>query len=134
MTTCLTISTLLVFLPVVVGCVVTPISPTTLTVAGGVLNYGTKNVRIQCNCTDNDGVAVLVRWHNPDGIKLISPLNSNFNSSVPHFKRVIDYDNTNIILVIPTFTYFYAGVYTCGRRDHKENTLPRTTVNLTLHG
>ena len=100
------------FLVSVVGCTVTPVNPTTLTTAGGALNYGTENVMIKCNCTDNDGVVDVVRWYNPDGINLISPTNLHFNGTVPHFTRVIDNDNSNVILVIPMFTFFYAGVYT----------------------
>ena len=129
------INILFVFLSTVVGCVVTPLSPTTLTVAGGVLNYGTKNVRIQCNCTGDDGVVKFVRWFNPDGVKLISPLNLKLDSSVPHFTRYKknSFDSSNVILVIPTFTYFYTGVYTCGERVRLPGT-PFTTINLTLHG
>ena len=115
-----------------VGCVATPISPTTLTAGGMVLKYGTKNVRIQCNCTDNDGVVDVVKWYNPDGIRLISHYSPRFNGSIPHLK-VIKYDKSNVILVIPTFTYYYAGIYTCGRRVYPPGT-PNTTINLTLHG
>ena len=93
-----------VLFPTVVGCIVTPLNPTTLTTVGGELHYGAKNITVQCNCTENDSVVDIVRWYNSDGIRLISPRNSNFNSSDPHFTRVIDYDNTNVILVIPMFT------------------------------
>ena len=38
------------------SCTITPINPTTLTTAGGVLPNGTENVMIQCNCSDGDSV------------------------------------------------------------------------------
>ena len=116
-----------------VGCVVTPINPTTLTAGGAVLKYGTKNVRIQCNCTDNNGVVDVVRWYNPNGIMLIDPASPHFNSSVPHSTTVTKYDKSNAILVIPIFTYYYAGIYTCGRKVLPPGT-PNTTINLTLPG
>lgn len=118
----------------VVGCIVTPLNPTTLTAAGGVLHYGAKNITVQCNCTENGSVVKIVRWYNSDGIKLISPRHLHFNSSVPHFTRVIDYDNSNIILVIPMFAYFFAGVYTCGKRAEYPPGAPNATINFTLYG
>ena len=130
------ISTFSVFFLVVVGCVATPINPITLTagVVVHILKYGTKNVMIQCNCTDNDGVVDFVRWHNPDGIRLISSAHPRFNGSVPHFTTVTKYDKSNAILVIPTFTYYYAGIYTCGRRRVYPPGTPNTTINFTLDG
>ena len=116
-----------------IGCVVTPINPTTLTAGGAVLKYGTKNVKIQCNCTDIDGVVGIVKWHNPDGIRLVSPTSPRFNGSVPHLTTVTKYNKSNAILVIPTFTYYYAGIYTCGRRAYPPG-IPNTTINFTLHG
>ena len=126
---------ILLFLPTVVGCVVTPINPPTLTVTGGVLKYGTKNVMIQCNCTDKDGMVIdVVRWHNPDGIRLVAPASPRFNSSIPHITTVTKYDRSNPILVIPTFTYYYTGVYTCGRRKVYPPGRSNATINLTLYG
>ena len=116
-----------------IGCVVTPINPTTLTAGGAVLKYGTKNVKIQCNCTGIDGVVDIVKWYNPDGIRLIGPTSPRFNGSVPHLTTVTKYDKSNAILVIPTFTYYYAGIYTCGRRVYPPG-IPNTTINLTLDG
>ena len=115
------------------GCVATQINPTTLIAGGAVLKYGTKNVMIQCNCTDNGHVINDVKWHNPDGIRLVDPASPHFNSSVPHVTTVNKYDKSNVILVIPTFTYYYAGIYTCGRRVYPLGT-PNTTINLTLLG
>ena len=93
---------------------------------------------IQCNCTYDDGRVVdLVRWYDPDGTKLISAYNGRFDNSVPHFTRVTDGNNSNIILVIPTFNYSYNGTYTCGRRTfHFADTLgtPNVAVTLTIVG
>ena len=116
-----------------VGCTVTPVNPTTLTTAGGVLNYGNENVMIKCNCTDNDGVVDVVKWYNPDRIRLVGPANPRFNSSVPHITTVTKYDRSKATLVIPTFTYYYAGIYTCGRGKYPRWML-NATINLTLHG
>ena len=117
-----------------VGCVVTPINAPTLTVAGGVLKYGTENVMIQCNCIDNDGMIInVVKWYNPDGIKLVTPTSLHFNSSVPHITTVTKYDKSKVVLVIPTFTYYFAGVYTCGKRVLLPGR-PNATINLTLYG
>ena len=123
-----------VLFPTVVGCIVTPLNPNTLTAAGGVLHYGAENITVQCNCTENGSVVNHVRWYNSDGIRLISLLNSHFNSSVPHFTRVTDNDNSNVILVIPIFTYFFAGVYTCGRRAEYPPGAPNATINFKLYG
>ena len=120
--------------PTVVGCVVTPINPPTLTLTGGVLKYGTENVMIQCNCTDNDGVVInIVEWHNPDGITLVDPASPHFNSSIPHITTVTKYDRSSAILVIPTFTDYSAGIYTCGRGVYPPGR-PNATINLTLYG
>ena len=73
---CILFDALCLFHPVVDvsaqgGCIITPINPTTLTAAGGVLASGTVNVTIQCNnCTDGNGTLDRVRWYDPDGIKL----------------------------------------------------------------
>ena len=133
MTTCVLFSTFFVFIPTVVGCTVTPINPPTLTTAGGVLNYGTENVMIKCNCTDDNGVVDTVKWYNPDIIRLLGPHHSHFNSSVPHITTVTKYDRSKAILVIPSFTYYYAGIYTCGRGKYPRQPL-NATINLTLHG
>ena len=117
--------------PTVVRCVVTPINLHTLTVTGGVLKYGTENVMIQCNCTDNDGVVLdIVEWHNPDGITLVDPASLHFNSSIP---TVTKYDRSSAILVIPTFTDYSASIYTCGRGVYPPGR-PNATINLTLYG
>ena len=97
------------------GCTITPINPTTLTAAGGVLASGTDNVMIQCNCTDDDGTVIkVVRWYDPNWNRLISPRSYRYVPDVPHFIRVANDDN--IILVIPTFNDSYDGTYTCGER------------------
>ena len=117
------------------GCTITPINPTTLTTAGGVLASGTVNVIIRCNnCTD-DGGEVLghVRWYDPAGNRLISSASGGYVPRTPHFTRVNGADN-DIILVIPTFNDSYDGMYTCGDRVNRG--LPRppnAAVNLTIN-
>ena len=97
------------------GCIITPINPTTLTTAGGVLAGGTENVMIQCNCTNNDGTLVdPVRWYDPDGTKLLVNTHYYHVAGTPYYSR--QPDNTNIVLVIPTFNDSYDGMYTCGKR------------------
>ena len=107
------------------SCTVTPISPTTLTAAGGVLPNGTENVMIRCTCSEDDGsVIITVRWYGPDGI-IPRNGNSDFIAGAPHHIRASgDTDNRNITLVIPTFTDSYDGNYTCGRRDGTTNNPP----------
>ena len=95
------------------GCTITPINPTILTTAGGVLASGTVNVMIQCNCTyDNGTVVNPVRWYDPDGTQLLVSANNKYVAGTPYYSR--EPDNTNIILVIPTFNDSYDGTYTCG--------------------
>ena len=105
------------------GCTITPINPTTLTAAGGILANGTVNVMIQCNCTDNI-VLENVTWYDPNGVKL------SFSDSVHITKEP---DDTNIILVIPRFNDSYDGTYTCGRRDsiYPPGT-PNASITLTI--
>ena len=98
------------------GCTITPINPTTLTTAGGVLASGTENVTIRCNnCTDDDGTLNRVRWYDPDGNRLVRPGNKDYVPGTPHFTRV-DNADSDITLVIPTFNDSYDGTYTCGER------------------
>ena len=99
---------------------------------------GTKNVMIQCNCTDDDGRVVdPVRWYDPDGARLVSSASGRFDANVPHFTRVIDDDDSNIILVIPSFHYHYDGKYNCGwmnsSNDRRLGT-PSAAVTLIIIG
>ena len=120
-------------------CTITPISPTTLTATGGGLPGGTENVRIRCSCTESDGTAVsIVRWYDPAGTRLLSSRNGAFNPNVPHFTRVNGdtgniVDNTDIILVIPTFIDSYAGTYICGRNVDDFSALTGPTAAIILN-
>ena len=110
------------------GCNVTPINPTSLTAGGGILINGTENVMIQCNCTDDDMVVDPVAWYDPNGNGLFVRTHITHVPGTPYYNRVPD--DTNIILVIPTFTDSYDGIYTCGRRVN--NGAPNATVNLAI--
>ena len=118
------------------GCIITPVIPTTLTATGGVLASGTKNVMIQCNCTDDDGVVVdPVQWYDPDGTRLVNTQNSQYMVGTPYYMSVVESDESNIVLVIPSFTDSYDGIYTCGRRvDSGLPGSPTATVDLTIGG
>ena len=121
-------------------CTITPLNPTTLSATGGVITYGTVNVRIRCSCTESNGTAVsIVRWYDPAGTILLSSRNGAFDPNVPHFTRVgsdsgNNVDNTDIILVIPTFTDSYDGICPCGRNadDRASLTPPTAEVTLTI--
>ena len=117
-------------------CTITPISPTTLTAAGGVLPNGTENVMIRCTCSEDDGsVITRIRWYGPDGIIVPRFDTAHYIVGAPHHIRASgDYDNRNITLVIPTFNDSYDGTYTCGRRDGNTNpSLPPTaTISLII--
>ena len=97
-------------------------------------------MRVQCNCTESNGNAVsIVRWYDPAGTRLVSAQNTEqFNPNVPYFTRVGgdqgNRDNTNVILVIPTFTDSYDGTYTCGGNvdDRSALTPPTAAVTLTI--
>ena len=117
------------------GCTITPINPTTLTAAGGVLASGTVNVMIQCNCTDNGGTLTNIRWYDPNEIRLVDPdRNDDYVAGTPHFSRIDD-DGDNIILVIPTFNDSYDGTYTCGGRVNRGLPgPPNAAVILTIVG
>ena len=121
------------------SCTITPLSPTTLTATGGVIPSGTMNVRIRCRCTESGGTAVsIVRWYDPAGTRLVSARNpAEFNANVPHFTRVNGdhgntVDNTDIILVIPTFNESYDGTYTCGGHADDRTALTPPTADVTL--
>ena len=122
------------------NCTITTLNPTTGLKAydGGLAIFiGTKNVMIQCNCTDDDGrVVVPVRWYDPDGAKLRSSYRNQFDATVPHFTRVTDDDDdSNIILVIPTFNYSYDGTYACGWMNNGRRLgMPYAVVTLTIVG
>ena len=113
------------------GCTITPINPTTLTAAGGVLASGTENVMIRCNCTDDDGMAIgHVRWYDPDGTRLLVSGHSRYVTGTPYSSN-----NANVLLVIPTFNDSYDGTYTCGRRSRSLPVgAPNATVELTISG
>ena len=118
------------------GCTITPINPTTLTAAGGILASGTENVMIQCNCTDDNGTVIdPVRWYDPDGNRLVDlDRNSSYVAGIPHFS-ILDGADDNILLVIPTFNDTYDGTYTCGRRVRSGLPgPPNVTVILTIGG
>ena len=118
------------------GCTITPINPTTLTAAGGVLTNGTENVMIQCNnCTDGDSTLNRVRWYDPDGTRLVWPNHPNYIPGTPHFTKVDDANN-DIILVIPTFNDSYVGTYTCGDRvaEGRLPGPPNAVATLTIGG
>ena len=109
------------------SCTITPISPTTLTAAGGVLPNGTENVMIRCNCSEDDGsVITYARWYGPNESRINRVRTGDDAPNIPYFKRPDDKirDNRNIILVIPTFNDSYDGTYTCGRRDSNANDPP----------
>ena len=115
------------------SCNVTPLSPTTLTATGGAIAYGTMNVSIQCSCTESDGTVVnTVRWYNPDGTKLVTTLNAQYNPDAPYFTRVNANSNRDVILVIPTFNDSYNGTYTCGRNVADRSALTPPTADVTL--
>ena len=116
------------------GCTITPINPTTLTAAGGVLASGTENVIIRCNCADDDGMVVgRVRWYDPDGTRLLDSVNNDYVTGTPYFRRAPD--DTNILLVIPTFNDSYDGTYTCGGRVNRSPPgPPNAAVILTING
>ena len=119
------------------GCTITPISPTTLTAAGGVLASGTEDVMIQCNnCIDDDMMLDRVRWYDPDMTRLVRTGHNDYLPGTPYFRKVNGNDN-DIILVIPTFSDSYHGMYTCGERVDNKGDLPgppNATVILTIGG
>ena len=109
-----------------------------MTTTGGAIANGTMNVRIRCSCAESNGTAVSrVRWYDPAGTRLVSARSGAFNPNVPHFTRVNGdtgdtVDNSNIILVIPTFTDSYDGRYTCGRDAADRSALTPPTADVTL--
>ena len=115
------------------GCTITPINPTTLTAAGGILAIGTVNVIIQCNCIDDYGTVIdSLRWYDPDGTRLLVNTNNIYIAGTPYYRRVPD--DTNILLVIPTFNESYDGTYTCGRRSGSLPVgAPNFAVELTIN-
>ena len=115
-------------------CTITPINPTTLTTAGGVLAIGTENVTIQCNCTYYNGTVIdRVRWYDPDGTRLLVSNHNRYVAGTPYYIRVLN--ETIVALVIPTFNDFYDGIYTCGMRvKFYPPGAPNSIINLIISG
>ena len=112
-------------------CTVTPLNPITLTAAGGVLVDGTENVTIQCNCSDDVGAVLQpIRWFDPDGTRVLGTGHRRYVTGTPYFDRRPD--DTNVVLVIPTFNDSYDGTYTCGVRNSYPPGAPNATVNFTI--
>ena len=113
------------------GCTITVMNPTTLTTAGGVLAIGTVNVTIMCNDCGN---VKLVRWYDPDGTRLLLSTHNRYVAGTPYYRK--EPDDTNVVLVIPTFNDSYDGTYTCGERVgvNKLPGPPNAVVNLTISG
>ena len=111
------------------GCTITPINPTTLTAAGGVLAIGTENVTIQCNCTDDDGrVIPYLRWYNPNGTKLQLNTHYRYVVGTPYYRRELE---RNFVLIIPTFSDSNNGIYTCGIKVKEYPPgVPNATISL----
>ena len=119
------------------SCTVTPINPTTLTAAGGVLAIGIVNVMIRCNCSDDNGTVIItVRWYDPEGNRLDRVDPGDDIPSTPYYTRPSDHgNNRNVTLVIPIFNDSYDGNYICGKRTGSSSPQPPTaTVSLTISG
>ena len=114
-------------------CTVTPLNPITLTAAGGVLVDGTENVMIQCNCSDDVGAVLQpIRWFDLKGNIILTTAHRRYVTGTPYFDKRPD--DTNVVLVIPTFNDSYDGTYTCGvGNDYPPGAL-NATVNLTIGG
>ena len=115
-------------------CTITPINPTTLTAGGGVLAIGTENAMIQCNCTNDDSTVINeVRWYYFNGTRLIANTHSRYVAGTPYFRR--EPDDTNVVLVIPTFNDSYDGTYYCGEKVNRGPPgPPNAVVILTVGG
>ena len=117
------------------SCTITPMNPTNLsqTAACGGLPNGTKNVTVLCNSTYD--FVVNTGWYDPDGFQIVTTESSDYVDGSPYYITDDIHDNTNVTLVIPTFTDAYDGTYTCGRRINRtEVGDPSTTVTLTIAG
>ena len=114
-------------------CTVTPLNPITLTAAGGVLVDGTENVTIQCNCSDGvGGVLQPIRWYDPDVTRLVATIHRKYVTGTPYMDRRPD--DTNVVLVIPTFSNSYDGTYLCGVGNTYPPGVPNATILLTIGG
>ena len=114
------------------SCTITPLNPTTLTATGGALVNGTTDVRIQCVCTvtDNDQ---RVRWYDSNTQFLTQFGRVDHVAGTPYYIPNNPNSNTNVTLVIPTFTDSYDGTYNCGIRvTDTQFTSPSAAVTLTI--
>ena len=113
------------------SCTITPLNPTTLTATGGALVSGTVNVTIQCVCTVT-GDDQRVRWYDINTQFLVRFGRSGHVAGSPYYMPNAD-PNTDVTLVIPTFTDSYDGTYNCGIRvSDTEFTSPSVAVTLTI--
>ena len=107
-------------------CNVTVRNPNTLTPAGGALPNGITDVRFHCSCDRDDGTLRNTRWYDPSGTKL----GTSSTNNIPY--HILQNGNTEAVLVIPTFTESYAGIYTCGGNFASNPPPPTATINLTI--
>jgi len=91
-------------------CVITPLSPSSLTAEGGRVGSNTKNVEIECSCIDDDGVALNnMIWFSPDEVQIKD--SSMTTPGDPYFRT--NRKVTILVLVIPNFVDAHNGSYTC---------------------
>ena len=84
------------------NCTVTPKNPILLTAIGGRLYDGMTNVKVNCNCTNQNPEDIL--WYYPNGTRF-PPQSISIDS--PHVKQ------QNGTLIIPRFSQLNEGTYYC---------------------
>ena len=113
------------------SCTITPLNPTTLTATGGAVVSWTKDVRIQCVCTVTGDQRV--RWFDINTEFLVQSNHRNYVTGSPYYTPNPTNPNTDVTLVIPTFTDSYNGTYNCGIRvSNTEFKSPSAAVTLTI--
>ena len=88
------------------NCTVTPLHPSFLTAAGGLLYNGTSNVMIKCNCPNADDDDI--RWYSQN----LKEIPADYeHTKLNGFPYIVQENGT---LIIPIFTELYEGIYYCG--------------------
>ena len=107
-------------------CTIALMNSTNLTISDGVLSiaYGMKNVRIHCDCSAASGMVLSpIRWFDPHG-RVIKKRNKTGRN---YFTE--NFDDLNVVLVIPIFNESHEGIYSCGFGN---NCLRKRSINVNL--
>ena len=107
------------------SCVITPLIPSTLITAGGVLHNDTQNTTIACYCRDGFNRFDKARWFFDEARILLQ-------QNTPRGHPYVTLDRDLATLIIPTFNESYSGIYTCGNENYIDNITAQASIQLLI--